>query len=90
MAHKPHKTDSAPSNQPGFVETDPFFLWAEEFWIQPCTAQLPQPLHGLCMYGPAFAVMLMLVLVVVMLAWCEERSKKKQAVEEKASKKKKA
>ena len=77
MSANPHKTDSAPSNQPGYVETDPFFNWAEEAWIIPCQAKLPKPLHGLCMYGPAFAVMLTLILTVALLAWCEERGKKK-------------
>ena len=92
MSANPHKTDSAPSNQPGYVETDPFFNWAEEAWIIPCQAKLPKPLHGLCMYGPAFAVMLTLILTVALLAWCEERGKKKAppVEEKKPDKKKKA
>ena len=60
----------ARENQAQYVETDPFFNWAEEAWIIPCQAKLPKPLHGLCMYGPAFAVMLtpMLLQAAAMIA----------------------
>ena len=75
MSANPHKTDSAPSNQPGYVETDPFFNWAEEAWIIPCQAKLPKPLHGLCMYGPVFGFCFLLLLIVSLLAFCERRQK---------------
>ena len=30
------------SEREAFEETDPFFLWAEEVWIQPCMAYMPK------------------------------------------------
>ena len=67
------------SEQPGFEETDPFFLWAEEAWIKPCTAKMPKLMHGFCTFGPAFAFVAVLLGIVAMLAWCENRNKAKAA-----------
>ena len=69
----------AKSAQADFVETDPIFLWAEENWIQPCMATLPQPLHGLCMYGPVFVIFGLMVAVVALLAYCEKKQKTEPA-----------
>ena len=69
------------SSSASYEETDPFFLWAEEYWISPCMAQMPKPLHGLCMYGPAFILMLMIVGLVAVLMYCENRGKAKSLAE---------
>ncbi len=71
----------APSSQPGWEETDPWFLWAEEVWIKPCSARLPRLLHGLCMYGPAFVLAMALFGTVALLAYFEDRSKKRAEAE---------
>ena len=59
-----------------YVETDPIFLFFEETWIQPCTARLPQLLHGLCMFFPAAVAGIVVGGLVALLAWNERRSKK--------------
>ena len=80
----------AASAKEGFEETDPLFLMVEEHWIKPCTAQLPRPLHGMCLYLPMFGMFAMLLCVVGLLAWCDTRSKAKAAAAEAGKKKKKS
>lgn len=70
-----------------FEETDPFFLFAEEYWIQPCFAQTPKYLHGLCMYGPAFIVIAFILSLALILVACEQRSKAKATAAEAESSK---
>ena len=60
-----------------FEETDPFFLWVEKNWAEPCTENMPKPLHGLCLFGPPLALAMLVILVVSTLAWCDKRSKAK-------------
>ena len=71
-------------------ETDFFFNLAEKYWIQPCFAQAPPWLHGMCMYLPAFMGVAILLSIVAIMAWCEQRSKKAEtpAVTEKKTSKK--
>ena len=64
-------------------------LWVEDAWIKPCTASLPQPMHGMCMYGPMFLLGVILLGTVAMLAWCEQRQKKKEEAKKEATTKKK-
>ena len=85
----------AASADASYVETDPIFLFFEETWIQPCTAQLPKPLHGLCMFAPALLAGILLVSLAACLAWSESRKKPKEGSAEaakpaKATKTKKA
>ena len=73
--------NGAKSSQPDFVESDPLFNLVEKIWIQPCTATLPKYMHGLCLFGPAFAFVAVLVLIVALMAYCEKKQKAAAAAE---------
>ena len=73
-------------NAPPFEETDPIFLWVEKNWAEPCTAQLPQQFHSLCLFGPPLMLAVVLLTAVALLAWCDKRSKTKQLNEKETKK----
>jgi len=77
------------TNAANFEETDALFVWVEKNWAEPCTAAMPKPLHGLCMFAPALMMALVLLALVSILICCESRSKSKQAIEKKETKKSK-
>lgn len=53
------------------------FQWFEENWIVPCWAKTPKPLHGLCVYAPAFLAIFVILGGVALLAWMEQRDQKR-------------
>ena len=73
--------NAAKSSQPDFVESDPLFNFVEKIWIEPCTATLPNYMHGLCLFGPAFAFVAVLVGIVALMAYCEKKQKAAAAAE---------
>ena len=60
------------SDYDGGLEFD-LVEWFERLWITPCMAATPQPMHGLCMYFPAFAFAAVILGGVALLAWMERR-----------------
>ena len=55
------------------------FRWLEQAWVGPCMAKLPAPLHGLCLFLPAFAVAGLILGSVAILARREARLKAEAA-----------
>ena len=71
--------ESRPSSMSTDAEIDPIFAYFEKVWIVPCMSTLPQPLHGLCLFGPAMLAAALVMLLVAILAWCERRNAMKSS-----------
>lgn len=55
------------------IEPDWIVSIVEQYWVGPCSAKLPEIMHGMCIVVPAMVVCICLVLAVVLLKWCSER-----------------
>ena len=80
--------DIAPGDTQHISETEAWlFLTMEEQWIKPCRAYVGDPLLGLCMFGPAFAVALCIMLPVLFISMRQQRQAAAEAEAAKAKKK---
>mmetsp|Transcript_16129 Transcript_16129/g.38519 ORF Transcript_16129/g.38519 Transcript_16129/m.38519 type:complete len:97 (+) Transcript_16129:54-344(+) len=65
-------------DRPAHLQAEPDWLMSrvEEYWVGPCSAKLPEIMHGMCIVVPAASLCLCLVLIVVLLKWLDERKAK--------------